>query len=107
MNQIGVDSVGVEIKPSLGRAKDRPQRLGTALIAFLTGKSLDAEVAKREVLIAEATYFHRHQLGQFAAQVVHMDACPAVGVGRIFVGEEKDFHAPPPVPSCGRLTPIF
>ena len=45
------------------------------------------------LLVAERPHFHINQLRQLTAEIIDVDPCPAVNMRRIFVGEEKGFHA--------------
>jgi hypothetical protein len=65
MHEIGTDVHGVEIRASPHRAEGRTQRLWARKISRVEFEADDLEIAFVDMLIAEATYFYGHSLGQF------------------------------------------
>ena len=92
MHQIGIDVRCGEIDAAPHRAKSRFQRLRASETARVELDTGDLEISFFEMLIAKATDFDGHCLGQLAREITGMHARAAVNVRRIFVGEEKDLH---------------
>ena len=95
VHEIGIDVGCVEIVTSLHRAKDRAQRLRASEIARVNFVAGDLEIAFFKALIAKATNLHRHRLCEFARKKADVDACAAVNVWRILIGEKQNFHERP------------
>jgi len=95
MHEISVDVGCVEIGASADRAENRAQRFRASEIARVNFVAGDIEIAFFKALIAKATNFHRHRLCEFARKKADVNACAAVNVRRIFVGEKQHFHERP------------
>ena len=93
MDKIGIDVRGIEIGATAHGAENRVQWFRTSESARVEAESSDFQIVLFEILIAEATDFHRHRPGQLARKIAHMHARTAVNMRRIFVSEEENFHA--------------
>jgi hypothetical protein len=85
MHEIGIDVGCVEIGASPHCAKHGAQRFRTSEIARINFVAGDLEIAFFKTLIAKATNFHRHRLGQFARKKADVNTGTTVNVRRIFV----------------------
>src|SRR5215470_17655659 len=92
MHEIGVNVHSVEICAAPHRTESRTQRLWARKITRIQFKADDFEVAFIDTLIAEATHFYGHSLGQLARQIAYMHTRAAINVRRILVSQEKDLH---------------
>ena len=86
-------SGGVKIGATTHRAKNRLQRFRTAKFTRIQFKAGDLEISLLRILIAETADLDRHRFRQLARQIINMHSRAAIDVRRIFVGEEKNFHA--------------
>ena len=93
MHQIGIDSCAVEIGAATDGSEYRPQWFRTSKLCGIDFVPLDGEVALLKVLIAETADIDRHQFGQLARQILHMNASAAVSIRWVFVGKQKGFQA--------------
>src|SRR5262249_52415960 len=96
LRQVEAQSLKGILELSFGAVRNFCPRFGAA----------DTQISVVRMLRAPAMDFHSDFLGQFAAQVVHVDPCAAVNVRRIFSWEYADSHGST---SCGerRSTPAF
>ena len=95
---VAVHQVGVE--PVLGHAQaalERVHRAGKALVGALPRLGpfrIEARgrVAGDRRIVAERAHLDVDPLGQRAAEIFHVHPGPAVDVGRVFLGEQRDLH---------------
>ena len=92
MHDAGVDVGGIEIEATLEGAEDGLELFRRSPAGGVEAESVRGQLTCGGVLVAEAADIHRHELGEFAAEVFDMHSGAAVDVGWIFVGEEQGFH---------------
>src|SRR5439155_20811454 len=92
MDEVGVDVYRIEIDTPPHCAESGTQRFWTREITRVQFKADYFEVAFIKTLVAKASHFHRHHLGQFTREIAHMHTRPAVDVRRILVRKQKNFH---------------
>ena len=92
MDEVGVDVYRIEIDTPPHGAESGTQRFWTREITRVQFKADYFEVTFIKTLVAKASHFHRHHLGQFTREIAHMHTRPAVDVRRILVRKEKNFH---------------
>jgi hypothetical protein len=95
MHEIGIDVGSIEVGTSPHCAENRAQRFRASEIARVNLVAGDLEIAFFKALIAKATNFHRHRLCEFARKKADVNACAAVNVRWIFVGQKQNFHEGP------------
>jgi hypothetical protein len=88
VDQITLELERVEIERALERSKDGPKGFRAGILIGVQAEAERRKVSGGHMLIAKATHVHRHELGQFPAQVLNVDASSAVDVRREFVCEE-------------------
>src|SRR5439155_21738673 len=94
MHEIGIDIRSVEIGASPHCAESGAQWLWTSKIARVEFESDDFEIAFLKMLVAKATHFYLHGLGQLTREVAHVHTGAAVNVRRILVSQKEGFHTP-------------
>ncbi len=92
VDEVGVDGAGVEVEAALDGTEGGLEHFGRGPIGGVEGDAGGGEVGLMEVLVTEATDFDVDELGEFAGEVVDVDAGAAVDVGGEFVGEEEGLH---------------
>ena len=93
MDEVGVDVCRIEIDTPPHGAESGAQRFWTGEITRVEFKADYFEVAFIKTLVAKASHFHRHHLGQFAREIAHMHTGATVDVRRILVSEKENLHA--------------
>ncbi len=92
MDDLGIDSGGIEVEAALESAESGLEFFWRGPIGGVETKSSHGGVRGGAVLVAKAAHIDRHEFGEFAAEVFHMHAGAAVDVGWILIGEEQGFH---------------
>src|SRR5437870_13068837 len=78
MYNLGIDAGGVKIDTALHCSQSRAKLFRTIPAGHVQLKTAHRQITGLDLLIAEAANFYRHQLGQFARQILHMHSGPAV-----------------------------
>ena len=81
------------------------QRLWARIGIRIQAEAERGKIARSDILIAEATHVDRHELGELAAQILHVNTSPPIDVRGEFVCEEEYIHIPRiqvRLPSVGR-----
>lgn len=95
MNQIGVDQRAVEIGTAPNCPENRPQRFRAVKLVGIDLETADSEIPLLYPLITKTADFDRHEFGQLARQIFHMDTRASVSVRRVFICQQEDFQRLP------------
>src|SRR3984893_9382197 len=93
VDDIGVDQLAVEIRAPTHCSKHRTQRLRTTELFRVDLEAFDSQISRPESLVAKTADIDRYEFGQLPREIFYVYSGTAVGIWRIFVGEQKDFHA--------------
>lgn len=92
VNKVGIDVRRIEIRASLNRPEYGVQGLGTRIAAGVEPEPKDAQMIECRILIPKCAHLDIHQFGEFATEVIDMNAGTAIDVGGVFVAKKKRFH---------------
>jgi hypothetical protein len=92
VDNVRIDAEGIEVHAPAGCAEDALQVLGAVERAVVQIEALCRQFAPVNVLLAETANLDRDVLSHLAAEVVHMNAGPAIDIRGILVAEQKYFH---------------
>ena len=91
VDDLGIDGSGVEVEAALESTEGGLEFFRRGPVGGVQTESTRGGIRGGAVLIAEAAHLHRHEFGEFAAEVFHMHAGAAIDVGGVFVGKEQGF----------------